>query len=203
MKRIIQITSGRGAIECCWAVFEVMNIMLKEASKEGFRYDIIEQKDAPEKNTLYSVIIEFEGDLCTFINSWLGEIQFIAKSIFRPNHKSKNWFIGVNEIMLPDKSDIKINENDIEFQAIRSGGKGGQHVNKVSTAIRATHIPTGISVHVSNSRSQLQNKKNAIERLCVIMEIQNQTKSNNTEFDNWNNHNQLKRGNPTRIIKHK
>ena len=78
-------------------------------------------------------------------------------------HKRKNWFIGIYEIEATEETLLK--ENEIKFQAIRSSGAGGQHVNKVSSAIRAIHTKTGMQVLVMDSRSQHQNKKIAIKRL--------------------------------------
>jgi peptide chain release factor len=95
-------------------------------------------------------------NLNEFLDNWLGSICWIGKSTFRKLHKRSNWFIGVFELEGLEK--INFNEKDIQFQTTRSQGSGGQNVNKVNTAVRATHIPTGQSVFVQDSRSQLENK---------------------------------------------
>lgn len=96
---------------------------------------------------------------------------------------------------------IKVDDSDLRFQATRAGGPGGQHVNKVSTAIRVTHIPTGLSVLASDNRSQLQNKKKAKERLMAILKIRQLEDRKNDIKNNWSNHNELERGSPVRVFK--
>ena len=92
----------------------------------------------------------------------------LDKVSFRKMHKRKNWFIGIFEMM--QQKNTSISEKDIQYQAMRSSGAGGQHVNKVSSAIRATHVPTGIGTVAMDSRSQHQNKKLATERLLKKLE---------------------------------
>jgi peptide chain release factor len=95
---------------------------------------------------------------------------------------------------------LEVFERDIEFQAIRSSGPGGQHVNKVSSAVRAKHIPTGVQVLVSESRSQHQNKKLAINRLKEQLVNYNIQQLQKNIQDEWENHLNLERGNPVQIF---
>ena len=113
-------------------------------------------------------------------------------------HKRKNWFVGVFEI--EDQEKIELNERDINYQAIRSSGPGGQHVNKVSSAVRATHVPTGIQVAVTDTRSQHQNKKLAKQRLAEKVVQQNLDQLKDSIKDQWNNHQSLERGNPVKVF---
>jgi peptide chain release factor len=83
---------------------------------------------------------------------------------------------------------------------MRSSGAGGQHVNKVSSAIRATHIPTGIAVVAMDSRSQHQNKKLATERLLKKLEEENLRQLKNHVGSQWENQLNIQRGNPVRIF---
>ncbi len=90
-------------------------------------------------------------------------------------------------------------ERDFTFQTMRSSGPGGQHVNKTESAVRATHTPSGMSVVVSDSRSQWQNKKLAIERLKQKLcqwELEQLTQQ---KAEGWNEHWNLERGNPIRV----
>ena len=101
---------------------------------------------------LKSAVLYSDDDL-SFLE---GTVQWICQSLIRPHHKRKNWFICVSIL----KDEITIDNNqDIKYEVFRSSGKGGQNVNKVSTAIRAIHIPTGLSVVCMDQRNQPQNKK--------------------------------------------
>lgn len=199
MEKIIQITSGRGPAECSWVVAQVLKVFLEEASENKIKTTLLQRETGIENGTVETATILLESDnLSEFISSWVGTIQWIGQSQFRKLHKRKNWFIGIFEI---DKSKTtQISENDIQYQAMRSSGAGGQHVNKVSSAIRATHIPTGISVVSMDSRSQHQNKKLATERL--LQKFKDETvKQFKTEFQaQWMNQLQIQRGNPIRVF---
>lgn len=130
----------------------------------------------------------------------MGTIQWIGQSKFRKFHKRKNWFVGVHRLNR-DKTKDQIRDQDIRYQFTRSGGPGGQHVNKVSTAVRATHIPSGEVVFVSQGRSQLQNKNEARSRLLTLLEEKKQQEVKENRKEGWGNHNQLQRGNPVRVFK--
>jgi len=120
-------------------------------------------------------------------------------SPYRKNHKRKNWYAAINKVSLSDKLH-DVPDSDISYQAIRSGGPGGQHVNKVSTAIRATHKASNLSVLASDSRSQIQNKKLAKERLIELLHLQQLQKKKSGEQQDWMNHNALQRGNPVKVF---
>jgi peptide chain release factor len=173
--------------------------MLDEAKEFNLKCLVIEREQGVENGTLESAIIKLEGKtIHEFVNLWIGTIQWIGQSQFRKFHKRKNWFIGVFEI--PPISESQIDESDIHYQAMRSSGAGGQHVNKVSSAIRATHIPTGISTVCMDSRSQHQNKKTAKERLLLKLEEEEIKKLKSQFQTTWMNQTQVQRGNPIRVF---
>jgi peptide chain release factor len=198
--KIIQITSGQGPAECCWVVAQVLKKFLEAITLNRIEYKIVQKEKGTENRTLQSVSIQLTGkNLSTFLSQWIGTIQWIGISEFRPQHKRKNWFVGLYEINKNEQ--FQIQERDIMYQAIRSSGPGGQHVNKVSSAIRATHQPTKTQVLVMDSRSQHQNKKIAKSRLEEkVAELQLETLKENIQKQ-WKNHLKLERGNPVQVFK--
>ena len=197
--RLIQITSGRGPAECTWVVAQVLKKVLEEANELQVKATVLQREAGSENGTVETAIIQLEGKRATeFVTSWLGTIQWVGKSTFRKFHQRKNWFIGIFEI--EQSSETKFQEKDVQYQAMRSSGAGGQHVNKVSSAIRATHIPTGIAVVAMDSRSQHQNKKLATERLKQKIETNNLNQFKNQEQNTWTNQMQIERGNPVRVF---
>ena len=199
MEKIIQITSGRGPAECTWVVAQVLKKVLQEAAALDLKANILQHEAGSENGTVESAIVLLEGkEVNGFVKSWTGTIQWIGKSTFRKFHKRKNWFIGIFEI--EKTNEMVFSEKDIQYQAMRSSGAGGQHVNKVSSAIRATHLPTGISVVSMDSRSQHQNKKLATERLLIKVQEASLSKIKDQFQSQWMNQMQIERGNPTRTF---
>ncbi|MFK8059804.1 MAG: peptide chain release factor H [Polaribacter sp.] len=197
--KTIQISAGKGTIECAFVVAKVLKIFLKELIFNKIEYTILNRETGMENGTVQSVSVQIKGNqLADFTKNWLGTIQWIGTSTFRKNHKRKNWFIGCFEV--EDLSTMHINENEIQFQAIRSSGAGGQHVNKVSSAIRAKHLKTGLQVLVMDSRSQHQNKKIAIKRIQEKVAVFNLEKAKEQIKNEWENHQDLERGNPIRVF---
>ncbi len=198
--KIIQISAGSGPKECEWVVAKVLKAFIFELKKNGFLHTSILKIKGTENGTIQSVILKIEGkSLSSFLKEWIGTIQWVGTSTFRKHHKRKNWFIGLFEIQ--QNQQLISNENEIKFQAIRSSGPGGQHVNKVSSAIRALHIPTGLQVVAMDSRSQHQNKKIATQRLQQKIADHNLLLVKENTTDQWKNHLSIERGNPIQIFK--
>lgn len=199
MEKLIQITSGRGPLECQWVVAKVLKVFLEEAKNNKIDYEVIHRENGDENLTLKSVTILLKAKILNdFLKTWLGSICWTGKSTFRKLHKRSNWFIGIFELEGLEK--INFNEKDIQFQTTRSQGSGGQNVNKVNTAVRATHVPTGQSVFVQDSRSQLENKKLSVTRLKEKVLEQNIIQLQKRMQDTWNNHLNVQRGNPVRTF---
>ncbi|MCT4139513.1 peptide chain release factor H [Elizabethkingia anophelis] len=197
MEKLIQITSGRGPLECQWVVAKILKVFLEEVKQEKIDYKIIHRENGDENLTLKSVTLLLKDkELTTFLKSWLGSICWVGKSTFRKLYKRSNWFVGVFEI--EDAEEIYFDEKDIQFQTTRSQGSGGQNVNKVNTAVRATHLPTGESVFVQDSRSQLENKKLSVKRLKEKVMAQYILQMQRRMQETWSNHMQVQRGNPIR-----
>ena len=198
-KIYLQITSGRGPAECCRVVALVLERIMEQVKKMGLNTEVLEREQGVINRTLFSATLSIEGNGCEdIVKEWEGTIQWIAQSPYRIYHKRKNWFIGVNSFTVPDIKDT--NEKEIEYQTLRASGPGGQHVNKTESAVRATHTPSGLSVTASDQRSQLQNKKLATERLLIKLAVWNVEQTMQAAQENWNNHNNLQRGNPVKVI---
>lgn len=198
-KIYLQITSGRGPAECCRVVALVLEKILVQARKLGLVAEVIEREEGEMNRTLSSAIISLEGSKVEeLVDEWEGTIQWIAQSPYRIYHKRKNWFVGVKSFTPSELSSI--DTKYITYQTMRSSGAGGQHVNKTESAVRATHAPSGLTATASDQRSQMQNKKLATERLLIKLSAWNEEQLMQEAQKNWNNHNNLQRGNPVMII---
>lgn len=200
-KYYIQITSGRGPVECCRVVVLVMQKIIDQVRSLGFNAEIVEHDDGPQDGCMFSATLSIGSeDIAPFIKEWEGSVLWIAqKNPFRPWHRRKNWFVGVH-FFKPMESN-KTDERDIVYETLRSSGPGGQNVNKVETAVRATHLPSGLSVLASDMRTQVQNKKLARERLVMKLSVMEEEKQMRQTHDVWMNHNTLERGNPVKRFK--
>lgn len=199
-KIYLQITSGRGPTECCRVVALVLEKILKQAKDLKLETEVLEREQGEMNRTLFSAIISLEGSkVDEIVDEWEGTIQWIAQSPYRIYHKRKNWFVGVNSFTPTELSEI--DTKYITYQTLRSSGPGGQHVNKTESAVRATHAPSGMSVTASDQRSQMQNKKLATERLLIKLSAWDIEQTMQKAQENWNNHNNLERGNPVKVIK--
>jgi len=196
---LIQISSANGPVECCLAVAHAFKRLAHEAQQLHIDLQMVEQIAGPAPGTYRSIILSLHGlqaeQLC---QRWCGSVQWICQSTYRPAHKRKNWFIGIHAIPLPATHQL---ENDILFEAMRASGPGGQHVNKTDSAIRATHVATGIQVRVQSERSQHANKKLAVMLIAhKLRELQANTQAQQKAQQRLL-HYQVERGNPILVFK--
>jgi peptide chain release factor len=199
-KMMIQITSGKGPAECCRVVACVQSLMIKQARLQGIQIEVLENKAGELNGTLLSATIMAAGqNLDAFINEWKGTIQWIAQSPYRKYHKRKNWFVGVAAFDV--KELMQWNPKDVKLETCRSSGPGGQNVNKVETAVRGTHLPSGLQVMAMDTRSQLENKKLCLARLEARILIWQTEQLIEQQQSQWQEHNMLERGNPVKTIK--
>lgn len=147
------------------AVAQVLKIILKEAKILGFIHTIIESKRGENKESYESVLFLLKGkSIQEFCDSWQGKIRWTETVKYLNQIKAEHSTIRV---AIQSYQELELQPKDIRFESMKSAGKGGQHVNKVNTAVRLIHLPTGISVQSSQERSQLRNKNRAMEKLQV------------------------------------
>jgi len=197
----LQISAGDGPAECSWVVVQVMERLMEDATASGLAIRTVDLTPGPNPGTAQSVLLELDSaeSVDGFVNRWRGTVQWVARSPFRPQHRRKNWFVGV-EVLRPVPEN-RFDPREVQVETMRSSGPGGQHVNRTESAVRVTHLPTGLQATASEERSQHSNRKLAMARLAQrIAEIET-VRQGETRKAMWRAHHELERGNPVRVFR--
>jgi peptide chain release factor len=186
---MMQISSGQGPDECELAVSKLFGALCREFPD----IELIDKSPGGRAGCFKS--IRFYGGIG--LRALDGSVLWVCASPFRPRHRRKNWFVDLSVCAEADADVFR--EDFIRFETFRSSGKGGQHVNKTESGVRAIYEPTGDSAVATDERSQHRNKQIAAERLRRRFAAGNQAGMDAAKAYNRLETYKIVRGDPVRV----
>lgn len=198
---LLQLSAAQGPDECALAVAKALPRLRAEAAALEVSVEVIESEAGAVPQSWLSLLLLLDGpEAAALAARWSGTLLWICNSPLRPTHKRKNWFFGGHGFAPPAEG-AAADEAGIRIEAVRASGPGGQHVNKTASAVRATHLASGLSVKMQSERSQHANRRLAVALLRERLRQREAQQQERLRAQRRDAHLAVERGNPARVFR--